>query len=39
MAAILRFGRVFKLGVEPEVESYTKISHVIPYILILCSTF
>ena len=34
MAAILRFGRVL-----PEVESYTKIGHVIPYILRFCSTF
>ena len=39
MAAILRFGRVFKPGVVPEVESYTKIGHVIPYILRFCSTF
>ena len=39
MAAILRFGRVFKMGVVPEVESYTKIGHVIPYILRFCSTF
>ena len=39
MAAILRFGRVFKPGVLPEVESYTKIGHVIPYILRFCSTF
>ena len=39
MAAILRFRRVFKLGVVPEIESYTKIGHVIPYILRFCSTF
>ena len=39
MATILRFGRIFKLGVVPEVESYTKIGYVIPYILRFCSTF
>ena len=37
--AILGFGRVFKPEVVTEVESYTKIGHVIPYILRFCSTF
>ena len=32
MAAILMSGRTFKPGVVPEVESYTKIGHAIPYI-------
>ena len=39
MAAILGFGRVFEPGVVPEVESNTKIDHVVPYILRFCSTF
>ena len=38
MAAILRFGRVFKPKVVPEVESYTQVGNVIPYILSLWST-
>ena len=32
MAAILMSGRNFKPEVVPEVESYTKIGHAIPYI-------
>ena len=32
MAAILRFGRVFKPKVVPEVESYTQVGNVMPYI-------
>ena len=39
MGAILGFERVFKPGVVPEVESYTKIGHVVPYILRFCSKF
>ena len=39
IAAILGFERVFKPDVVTEVESYTKIGHVIPYILRFCSTF
>ena len=39
MAAILRSGRTFKPEVAPEIESYTKIGHAIPYILRFCSTF
>ena len=39
MAAILKFERLFKPQVVPEVESYTEIGHVIPYILIFCSMF
>ena len=39
MAAILRFGRVLKPDVVPEVDSYTKIGHATPYILIFCSAF
>ena len=39
MAAILRSGQTFKPEVVPEVESYTKIGHAIPYILRFCSTF
>ena len=31
--------RTFKPEVVPEVESYTKIGHAIPYILRFCSTF
>ena len=38
MAAILRFGRVFKPKVVPEVESYTQVGNVIPYILSFWST-
>ena len=32
MAAILMSGRTFKPEFVPEVESYTKIGHAIPYI-------
>ena len=39
IAAILGFGRVFKLEVETEVESNIKIDHAFPYILRFCSTF
>ena len=39
MVAILRFGRVFKPEVIPEVESNTKIGHAIPYLLRFYSTF
>ena len=39
MAAILRSGRSFKPEVVPEIDSYTKIGHVIPYLLRFCSTF
>ena len=39
MAAILRSGRTFKPEDVPEVESYTKIGHAIPYILRFCSPF
>ena len=39
IAAIVGFGRVFKPEVVTEVASYTKIGHVIPYILRFCSTF
>ena len=39
MVAILMSGRTFKQEVVPEVESYTKIGHAIPYILRFCSTF
>ena len=39
MAAIMRSGRSFKLEAVPEIESYTKIGHAIPYILRVCSTF
>ena len=39
MAAILMSGRIFKPEVVPEVESYTKIGHAIPFILRFCSTF
>ena len=38
MAAILRFGRVFKSKIVPEVESYTQVGNVIPYILSFWST-
>ena len=30
-------GAFFKPGIVPEVESYTKIGHVIPYVLRFCS--
>ena len=33
MAAILRFGRTFKMEHVPEDEFYIKIDHAIPYIL------
>ena len=33
MAAILRFKRVFKTEVVPEVKSYIEVGYVIPYIL------
>ena len=33
MAAILRFERVFKTEVVPEVKSYIEVGYVIPYIL------
>ena len=39
MAAILRSGRSFKTEVVPEIESYTKIGHVISCVLRFCSTF
>ena len=39
MAAIWGFARVFKPEVVTEVESNTKIGHVIPYMLSFCSTF
>ena len=40
MAAILRFGRAsLKPEVVPELESYTKIGHAIPYILRFRSKF
>ena len=39
MAAILRFGRVFKPEVVPEIEFNNKIGHAIPYILRFYSTF
>ena len=38
MAAILRSGRSFKPEVVPEIESYTKIGHALPYILSFWST-
>ena len=39
MAAILSPRRTFKPEVVPEVKSYAKIGHTIPYILRFCSTF
>ena len=39
MAAILRSGRSFKPEVVPEIESYIKIGHVIPYIMSFWSPF
>ena len=38
MAAILRFGPVFKPKIVPEVESYTQVGNAIPYILSFWST-
>ena len=38
MAAILRLGRIFKPKVVPEVEYYTQVGNVIPYILSFWST-
>ena len=37
MAAILRSGQVFQQQVVPEVESYIKRGHAVPYILSFCS--
>ena len=38
MAAILRFGRAFKLEAVPKVESYIKIGHATAYLLSFCLT-